>query len=80
MKVVTDKGILVRSYIERFSHTPKLSLARKIYSENALLFKDVEEARSMIRYHTGKTGRRHLCKDPSSKLIGACELPESICK
>jgi len=36
---------------------PTLKLARIMYSENKLLFKDVEDARSTLRYIEGKCGR-----------------------
>lgn len=38
---------------------PTLKLARIMYNENKLLFKDVEEARTRLRYIEGKTGKNH---------------------
>lgn len=59
---ITDKGKIVRDYLQRFPNTSKKSLAEKIYKENQLIFKDSEEARRVIRYHTGSSGNNHRNK------------------
>lgn len=42
--------------IAKFPDTPILTLAKKIYKENKSVFKDVEDARYIIRYYKGKSG------------------------
>lgn len=55
---LTTKGETVLKYLKRFPNTSKKSLAEKIYKDNSLLFKDVEDARSSIRVHTGASGSK----------------------
>lgn len=50
------KGQLVKNYLKRFPNTPSLSIAKKLYSENNEIFKDVEDVRSIIRYYRGVKG------------------------
>jgi predicted phosphodiesterase len=51
------KSDLAREYREKHGwEMPTLKLARIIYSENNLLFKDVEDARLILRYIEGKHG------------------------
>jgi predicted phosphodiesterase len=45
-----------QQYHDRFSDTPTLTLARKIYKENDKLFKDIEDARVTLRYVRGQKG------------------------
>ena len=59
MQKTTQKGDLVKTYLESFTQTPSLTLAKKIYSENSLMFKDIEAVRTMIRYYRGRGGDRH---------------------
>lgn len=46
-----------RKYRKENPDMPTLKLARIMYSENNLLFKNVESARSVLRYIEGKTGK-----------------------
>lgn len=50
------KSELAREYVKRFPTTSSLSLARKMYSENLEYFKNVEDARRVIRYARGLDG------------------------
>jgi predicted phosphodiesterase len=54
-----------KQYRARYPEKPTLALARILYQENRLLFKDVEAARSILRYIEGKAGalRRKSVKD-----------------
>jgi len=52
-----NKGQIVKNYIKKFINTPSTSIAKKIYAENSDLFKDAEEARTMIRYYRGVRGK-----------------------
>jgi len=52
------KANLAREYRDKFGmEMPTLKLARIMYSENNLLFKDVEDARKVLRGIEGKTGK-----------------------
>lgn len=52
----TIKGKIVLEYLERFPKTSKNTLSELIFKQNKTLFKDKEEARGFIRYHTGAMG------------------------
>jgi predicted phosphodiesterase len=53
------KADLARQYREQYGwDMPSLKLARIMYKDNPLLFKDVEMARYFLRYIEGKAGRR----------------------
>jgi predicted phosphodiesterase len=62
------KSNLCREYRERYPDLSTLKLARIIYQENNLLFKDVEDARSRLRYIEGKTGSKHRKAVQSTKF------------
>lgn len=52
-----NKADLAREYRQKYgAHMPTLKLARILYGENDLLFKNVEDARSRLRYIEGKNG------------------------
>ena len=55
---------------------PTLKLARIMYGENNLLFKDVDEARQSLRYIEGKMGARNKIK-VGSKLIETPDRPRN---
>ena len=50
---------IARKYRKENPSYPTLKLARIMYKENPLSFKDVEDARSKLRYIEGKFGNRH---------------------
>jgi len=47
---------IIREYLLKYPLHSKKNLAKLLYSERPMLFKDVEYARSMIRYYTGNMG------------------------
>jgi predicted phosphodiesterase len=49
---------IVRKYRKKYPQKTNLALARIVYAENKLIFKDVEDARHRLRYIEGKTGTR----------------------
>ena len=53
------KSELVSSYLDRFPEAQSMTIARKIYGENKLLFKDVEAVRSVVRMLRNKMGASH---------------------
>lgn len=55
MSEYLKKNIVVE-YIKRFPNSSKRGLAEKIYTENKLVFDSIENAREVIRYHTGTHG------------------------
>ena len=72
---------IVKKELKRFPTLPKLTLARKIYKENNLQFKDVEHARHIIRYLCGKRGKDNLkALGTNTQFVNKqtiFELPES---
>lgn len=50
------KSEISRNYRKLYPDMPTLKLARIMYDENNLIFKDVEDARSRLRYIEGKMG------------------------
>jgi predicted phosphodiesterase len=50
-----NKTTIARQYRKKNPDMPTLKLARIMYNENDLLFKDVEDARYRLRYIEGKT-------------------------
>lgn len=57
---------IAKEYRSKYPDMPTLKLARIMYNENKLLFKDVEDVRSKVRYIEGKSGvtaRKKIQKD-----------------
>lgn len=52
------KSETAKKYRTKHPEMPTLKLARIMYDENKLLFKDVENARSILRYIEGKQGSK----------------------
>ena len=77
---MTKKNIC-QEYLKKYPDYPNLKLARIIYAENNLLFKDVEDARAAIRYCTGNFGKsnRKFAKEfkTDPKPLNPYNLPES---
>lgn len=68
-----SKANLAREYRNRYGiKMPTLKLARILYNENNLLFKNVEEARSFLRHIEGKSGR----PSPSGSIKVTHPVPE----
>lgn len=49
---------IVNEYLNRFPDTPSLTLAKKIYAEQSIYFKDIDCVRSYIRRKRGQCGER----------------------
>lgn len=56
---------------------PSLALARIMYKENKKLFKDIEDARSSLRYIEGKTGAKLKGSVAKSEFIKEGERPRN---
>lgn len=63
------KGKIVTEYLEKY-HTrlPKLTLAKLILKDNPLDFKDVDDARTLIRYYTGQQGKTNRARVEDSRF------------
>jgi predicted phosphodiesterase len=58
---------VAKDLIKKFPKTSKNQLAKMLYEQNKLLFKDVDSARSTIRYATGTKGK--YCKGYAKEII-----------
>lgn len=57
--VIHSKVTIAREYREKYGmEMPTLKLARIVYAENNLLFRDIEDARYRLRNIEGKTGKK----------------------
>lgn len=70
---VKKTGEIVLKVLKEFPTHPTKSLAEKIYNENPLLFKDLETARSAIRYHRGESGDKMRKHSVTFKQTGKTE-------
>lgn len=52
----SSKGQIVIKYLDKNNNIPSLTLAKIIFQENGLEFKDVEDVRSIIRYYRNQRG------------------------
>lgn len=50
------QGNIVKEYLRRFPTLPKVTLARKLFKDHPLYFKDIEHARARVRYYSGSSG------------------------
>ena len=62
MPIKNGKSSLAREYRRKYPDMPTKKLARIIYTENNLLFKDAEGVRSILRYIEGKAGSNNSKK------------------
>jgi predicted phosphodiesterase len=56
---ITKHGAICVAALKKFPKTPILTLAKKLYSENPLHFKNIEHARKLLSYHSGKNGNKN---------------------
>jgi predicted phosphodiesterase len=79
-----NKSYIVNQYLDKFPNTKNLTLAKMIYNENKLLFKNLDSVRGIIRYYKGSKGKRNLKEILNDKYltlkkrIEKYNLPESI--
>jgi predicted phosphodiesterase len=55
---LAKRSDIAREYRKKFPDMPTLKLARIVYAENNLVFKDVEDCRHALRYIEGKIGAK----------------------
>jgi predicted phosphodiesterase len=75
------KQEIARPYLERFPNHGDLTLAKKIFKENSVAFKDLESCRSAVRQLRGHAGKslpknKSLLK-PKTNDTNPYKLPES---
>jgi hypothetical protein len=71
------KGEIIQSQLKKYPKTPQLTLAKKIYKENVKVFDNVEAVRSVLRYYTGKSGKRHRDVLATRDYIKTKEQPKN---
>jgi predicted phosphodiesterase len=72
-EIMNVKNDLIIKYLDQFPNIGILTLAKKIFNENKLKYKDVENVRSQIRYLKGSKGSNHLKSLSTDKYL----LPEN---
>ena len=75
MGIQVDKA---REYRNKYGmEMPTLKLARILYNENKLIFKDTEHARTLLRYIEGKSGRKDRKKVIGSQFFKEGDRPKN---
>ena len=52
------QGKVVKEYLEKYPTSPTMTIAKVLHKENPELFDSPEAARSNVRYHRGKMGKK----------------------
>ena len=74
---MTKKDLAIEYRRKYGMQMPSLTLARIMYKENIEVFKDVESARSVLRYLEGKQGKKNLKKVHSKEFLMSEERPKN---
>lgn len=75
---------IIQKYLSDYPNLPNLTLAKIIYKDNKLLFKNIDTVRSTIRYYRGAKGKKNLANIKTDKFITPenrikkYNLPEAI--
>lgn len=69
MGVQTKKGEVAYNYCLKYPNLTDHALAKKLYADNKLLYKDVEDARAKVRYYRGHNGQANRDDIASLKAI-----------
>lgn len=82
MAYKTGASDIAREYRAKYGiDMPSLKLARIMYAENPLIFKNAENARDAIRYVEGKNGKKSINREvlnaPKDRVKNPYKLPES---
>lgn len=64
------KSNIARTWRKKHPDMPTRKLARIIYNDNKLTFKDVEDARKSVRYIEGKSGDTNRKSVAKSEFFG----------
>lgn len=60
---------IVKEYLLRFPKIPALTLAKKIYAENSVVFTNIDHARGIMRYYLGQSGEKSRNKLADKRFI-----------
>jgi len=71
------KSEISKTYRDKFPDMPTLKLARIVYEENKIMFKDIEAARASLRYIEGKTGKKDRKNASKSKYFMQQDRPKN---
>lgn len=74
-KELTTARTIAAEICSKFSQTPSLTLAKKLFTEYPEVYKDIEHARSLIRTIRGKNGEEKRKKTTDKKLFDAKPRP-----
>lgn len=78
MARVNGQGDIAREYRKKYGmEMPTLKLARIMYNENKLVFKDVENARTRLRYIEGKKGTTEKAKLKNTDFVLTEDRPKN---
>ena len=81
---MSNKQDIIKSYLDEYPNLKTMTLAKKIYGENKLLWNNIETVRSAIRKLRGTSGKKELKKLNTDKylskekIIEKYNLPPSI--
>ena len=74
-KELTTARTIAAEICSKFSETPSLTLAKKLFTEYPEVYKDIEHARSLIRTIRGKNGDEKRKKTEDKKLFDSANRP-----
>jgi hypothetical protein len=71
-----DKAEIVNKYLDEFPNVANMTLAKKIYNENILVFTSLDNVRGMIRNRKGAHGKYLLGKLKDTKHLSPEKIAE----
>ena len=74
-KELTTARTVAAEICSKFSETPSLTLAKKLFTEYPEVYKNIEHARSLIRTIRGKNGEEKRKKTEDKKLFDSANRP-----
>lgn len=74
-KELTTARTVAAEICSKFSKTPSLTLAKKLFTEYPEVYKNIEHARSLIRTIRGKNGEEKRKKTEDKKLFDSANRP-----
>lgn len=84
MRKASLQGEMAKEFLKRFPNTPILTLAKKLYKEQPLVFNSIEHCRDLLRWYSGLRGDKAKTHIKDKSLIrekkynyNPFELPES---
>lgn len=71
----TVKAQITKDYIKKYPKLSRAALSRLLVKDHPLVFNNVEEARTRIRYYTGQSGEKHRKQLTDKSLIEPSRTP-----